>query len=119
MIRSYGIKGIKKYLKKHIKLAQYLALKIDINKNFELTSIQNMNMINFRFISSENNDRKYLNNINNKLIKKLNETGKIYLTHTKIQNIISIRMPIGSTYVKKKHIKKSWDLIKKTASTII
>ena len=119
VIRSYGIKGIKKYLKKHIKLAQYLALKIDINKNFELTSIQNMNMINFRFISSENNDRKYLNNINNKLIKKLNETGKIYLSHTKIQNIISIRMPIGSTYVKKKHIKKSWDLIKKTASTII
>ena len=118
VIRSYGIKGIKKYLKKHIKLAQYLALKIDINKNFELTSIQNMNMINFRFISSENNDRIYLNNINNKLIKKLNETGKIYLTHTKIKNIISIRMPIGSTYVKKKHIKKSWDLIKKTASII-
>ena len=119
VIRSYGIKGIKKYLKKHIKLAQYLAIKIDNNKNFELTSIQNMNMINFRFISSENNDRIYLNNINNKLIKKLNETGKIYLSHTKIQNIISIRMPIGSTYVKKKHIKKSWDLIKKIASTII
>lgn len=119
VIRSYGIKGIKKYLKKHIKLAQYLALKIDENKNFELTSTQNMNMINFRFIHSQNNEIAYLNNINSKLIKELNKTGKIYLTHTKIQNTISIRMPIGSTYVKRKHIKKSWDLIKKTASTII
>ena len=49
VIRSYGIKGIKKYLKKHIKYAKSLSIKINKNKNFELTAPQNLNMINFRF----------------------------------------------------------------------
>ena len=62
--------------------------------------------------SDENKNKSNLNDINHKLIKKLNKTGKIYLSHTKIDDIVSIRMPIGSTYIKKKHIEKSWKLIK-------
>ena len=118
VIRSYGIKGIKKYLKKHIKYAKNLSIKIDKDKNFELTAPQNLNMINFRFYP-KNKDKSNLNDINHKLIKKLNKTGKIYLSHTKIDDIVSIRMPIGSTYIKKKHIKKSWKLIKEISNSII
>ena len=43
------VKWIKKYIKKHIKLAKYLNEKILKNKNFELTAKRNVNMINFRF----------------------------------------------------------------------
>ena len=60
-------------------------------------------MINFRFYPKNMNKNK-LNDINHQLIKKLNKTGKIYLSHTKIDDIVSIRMPIVSTYIKKKHI---------------
>ena len=118
VIRSYGIKGIKKYLKKHIKYAKNLSITIDKDKNFELTAPQNLNMINFRFYP-KNKDKSNLNDINHKLIKKLNKTGKIYLSHTKIDDIVSIRMPIGSTYIKRKHIEKSWKLIKEISNSII
>ena len=75
-------------------------------------------MINFRFYP-KNKDKSNLNDINHKLIKKLNKTGKIYLSHTKIDDIVSIRMPIGSTYIKRKHIEKSWKLIKEISNSII
>ena len=75
VIRSYGIKGIKKYLKKHIKYAKNLSIEINKDKNFELTAPQNLNMINFRFYP-KNKDKSNLNDINHKLIKKLNKTGK-------------------------------------------
>ena len=118
VIRSYGNKGIKKYLKKHIKYAKNLSVEIDKDKNFELTAPQNLNMINFRFYPKNMNKNK-LNDINHQLIKKLNKTGKIYLSHTKIDDIVSIRMPIGSTYIKRKHIEKSWKLIKEISNSII
>ena len=54
-----------------------------------------------------------------KLIDELNKTGKIYLSHTMINDIYSIRMPIGSTFADKKNVDESWDLIKKTSNNII
>ena len=119
VIRSYGINGIKKYLKNHINLAKYLKEIILNDENFELTTKQNMNMINFRFNPKKSKNNSEINKLNIKLIDKLNKTGKIYLSHTMINNIYSIRMPIGSTTVGIENIKSSWKLIKKTSQDII
>ena len=119
VIRSYGINGIKKYLKNHINLAKYLKDIILNDENFELTTKQNMNMINFRFNPKKSKNNSEINKLNIILIDKLNKTGKIYLSHTMINNIYSIRMPIGSTTVGIENIKSSWKLIKKTSQNII
>ena len=119
VIRSYGINGIKKYLKNHINLAKYLKDIILNDENFELTTKQNMNMINFRFNPKKSKNNSEINKLNIRLIDKLNKTGKIYLSHTMINEIYSIRMPIGSTTVGMENIKSSWKLIKKTSQDII
>ena len=119
VIRSYGINGIKKYLKNHINLAKYLKDIILNDENFELTTKQNMNMINFRFNPKKSKNNSEINKLNIRLIDKLNKTGKIYLSHTMINNTYSIRMPIGSTTVGIENIKSSWKLIKKTSQDII
>ena len=118
VIRSYGIGGIKKILKKHIKLAKLINEKIEKINDFEITAKRNFNMVNFRFKPIKINDENKLNNLNKKLLKKLNSSGKIYLSHTKINNIFSLRMPIGNTFSSKKYVISSWNLIKKTARSI-
>ena len=119
VIRSYGINGIKKYLKNHINLAKYLKKIIVDDNEFELTTEQNMNMINFRFNPKKSKNNNEINRLNVKLIHELNKTGKIYLSHTMINDIYSIRMPIGSTSVNINNIKSSWKLIKKVSQDII
>ena len=119
VIRSYGINGIKKYLKNHINLAKYLKKIIVDDNEFELTTEQNMNMINFRFNPKKSKNNNKINRLNVKLIHELNKTGKIYLSHTMINDIYSIRMPIGSTSVNIDNIKSSWKLIKKISQDII
>ena len=120
VIRTYGIDGIKKYISNHIKLAKYLNDKIIKEDNFEITTKQNINMINFRLnpIDKRMNNNE-LNNLNKKFIKKLNETGKIYISHTMIRDVYSIRMPIGNSYITKKNIDNSWRLIKMVSQDII
>ena len=118
VIKSYGINGIKKIIKKHIKLAKSLN-KIILNEiDFEITAKQKFNMINFRYRPSKINKKHSLNRINKMLLEKLNKSGKIYLSHTKINDIYSIRMPIGNTLVEEKDIVSSWKLITKTARSI-
>jgi len=46
---------------------------------------------------------------------RLNDTGKIYLTHTTVSGIYTLRMVIGQTNVTPKHVEKAWKLIMKTA----
>ena len=64
VIRSYGINGIKKYLKNHINLAKYLKDIILNDENFELTTKQNMNMINFRFNPKKSKNNSEINKLN-------------------------------------------------------
>ncbi len=78
-----------------------------------------MNMINFRFNPKKSKNNNEINRLNVKLIHELNKTGKIYLSHTMINDIYSIRMPIGSTSVNIDNIKSSWKLIKKVSQDII
>ena len=118
VIRSYGIDGIKKILKKHIKLAKLINEKIEKINDFEITAKRNFNMVNFRFKPIKINDEYKLDILNKKLLKKLNNSGKVYLSHTKINNIFSLRMPIGNTLSNKKHVLSSWNLIKNTARSI-
>ena len=118
VIRSYGIDGIKKILKKHIKLAKLINEKIEKINDFEITAKRNFNMVNFRFKPSKINDENKLNILNKKLLKKLNNSGKVYLSHTKINSVFSLRMPIGNTLSNKKHVLSSWNLIKNTARSI-
>ena len=120
VIRTYGIDGIKKYISNHITLAKYINDKIIKEDNFEITTKQNINMINFRLNPKDKRmNKNELNNLNKKFIKKLNETGKIYISHTMIRDVYSIRMPIGNSYITKKNINNSWRLIKMVSQDII
>ena len=120
VIRTYGINGIKKYLRNHIELAKYLYSKIMKENDFEITTNQNINMINFRLnpIKKSLNNNE-LNDLNRKFIKKLNDSGKIYLSHTMVRDIYSIRMPIGNSYITKKNVDDSWELIKNLSQDVI
>ena len=77
-------------------------------------------MINFRLRPYNSKIKNAeLDKMNFDLISKLNNTGKIYISHTKVDNKVSIRMPIGSTFADKKTVDESWELIKKTSNNII
>ena len=66
-----------------------------------------------------NESQPELNNLNEKLLNRLNKSGKLYLTHTKIKGNFVIRMVVSQTYVTKKHVKNAWEKIKKMAQDII
>jgi aromatic-L-amino-acid decarboxylase len=56
-----------------------------------------------------------LNKLNDELMQKLNATGKIFLTHTKLKGQYTLRMSIAGTLTNRQHVEKAWELIKETA----
>lgn len=117
VIRSYGTDRLREKIRYHINLAKQLAEMISSEPDFELTAPLSLNVVCFRY-SPDRMPEENLNAINRKLNHQLNDTGKIYLTHTTINGQYTLRMVTGQTNVTLDHVGKAWDLIKNMAREI-
>jgi len=115
VIRDYGRAGIQKKIREHLDWASELAGQIREMEEFELFEPQNLGLVCFRYQPGDENDKERLNTLNLELMKTLNQSGKIYLTHTKVDGFIILRMVIGQTNVTWMHVQKAWKLIRQTA----
>ena len=118
VIRDYGVEGIQKKVREHLEWASELARQIGESEDFELLEPQNLGLVCFRYQTGRENDKERLNALNQELMQTLNQSGKIYLTHTKVDGFIILRMVIGQTNVTRDHVQKAWELIRQTAGTL-
>lgn len=115
VLRSYGLSGLGKKIKKHISLAQYFARELAGEKGFEIMAPHPLAVVCFRYKPLKKLSAQKTNELNASLLEKLNETGRLYLSHTKLGEDYVIRMSIGQTNVEKRHVKTALALIIKTA----
>ncbi len=110
VIRHYGTEGLQFHIRKHIDLARKFKEWILESDDFELFVEPPFNLVCFRHKASDD--------FNMKLMNAVNATGKAYFTHTKLNGQVVLRMSIGGTLTEEKHVKATWDLIKKTAKKL-
>ena len=117
VIRTYGIEGLQQKIRYHISLTAKLAEMISAEPEFELILPPLLNTVCFRFIP-DGTPAGNINEINEKLNHKLNDTGKIYLTHTMLDGRYVLRMVVSQTNVTDKHVTDAWNLIRSTSRSI-
>jgi len=118
VIRNFGLTGLQKKLRYHLQLTQRLQETISESDDFEIMAPVPLNTICFRYHPSGTNDPAQLDKMNEKLMHQLNESGKVYFTHTRLNGNYVIRFVIGQTNVTQKHIKNAWDLIQEFSQGI-
>mgnify|MGYP002395581256 CR=1 FL=1 len=113
VLRNFGVEGIRATLRNHLKIAQWVEGKIEAHHAFELVQQRSLNALVFRYHPKGITDEEEINSANRQLLERLNQSGKIYLTHTKVRGMYVIRMIIGQTYVTQAHVEESWRIISK------
>ena len=114
VIRCYGVEGLQTMIREHIALASWLAAEIDKNPSFELFTHPKLNTVVFRF-NPGGVTTTGLNELNESLNHRLNDSGLIYLTHTVIGGERWLRMVTSQTNVTMDHVSKAWTLIQEYA----
>ena len=110
VIRHYGVEGLQYHIREHVKLAQKFKRWVEQSEDFEVVVKPLMNLVCFR--------HKAGNDFNMKLMNTINESGKMYFTHTKLNGQVILRLNIGQTHIEEKHVKNAWDTIQQTALLI-
>lgn len=116
VIRSFGMEGIRKVLRHHMELNEYFASKMESSPHFELIMPPFASFTGFRLKVSGVNDLEKMNEINKQFLAELNNSGTIYLSHTKINGQYILRMITAQTYVEKGDIDKAIDFLTQQAA---
>ena len=117
IIRAYGTKKIQDVIRTHIQWAQELAAKINAHPDFEMMAPTPFSTLVFRF-RPENITEEKLNELNEKLLEKINATGDVFLSHTKLRGKLVIRLAIGNLKTTHDDVLLAWDIIQREAEKI-
>ena len=110
VINYYGIEGLQEYIKENMINTERVKSWIEKNPNFEIVAPVPLTLICFR--------HKKGDDFNQKLLNRMNESGKMYMTHTILKDQYVIRFSIGTATTNLDHLKSTWNCIEKYASEL-
>jgi len=108
VIRHYGVEGLRHHLRQHVALAQEFAGLVQEDPHFELTAPAPLNLVCFRHRGGDQ--------INQAILDRVNASGRAFLTHTRLDDRLTLRMSIGQTHTRREHVLDAWDLLREAAA---
>ncbi len=111
VIRHYGVEGLRHHIREHVRIAQQLAAQIAEHPDFDLAAPAHLNLVCFRHRGGDA--------ANEAILGRLNASGALHLTHTKLGGAYTLRMSIGQTYTEERHVQRAWELIRRTATAVM
>ena len=115
VLRQFGVEGLQSALREHMAFAQQFEAWVKDDPQFEVTAPVNFNLVCFRFVPRSGMTTEALNAVNEKLMHALNDTGKLYLTHTKLRGVFTLRLVAGQARMEDEHLRAAWRLIREMA----
>jgi aromatic-L-amino-acid decarboxylase len=109
VIRHYGVEGLQHHIREHVRLAQQFAEWVRNDTRFELAAPVPLNLVCFRLKSGDETAQS--------LMERLNASGALFLTHTKLDGKFTLRLCVGQTNTEERHIQRAWERILEEAAT--
>jgi aromatic-L-amino-acid decarboxylase len=96
VLRAFGRHGICERIDHHIELAKDFVSWIDAHHEFERMAPAPFSVVCFRARPLGQDDPAVLDEFNLALLEKVNEAGDVFLSHTRLDNGIALRVAIGN-----------------------
>lgn len=103
VIRHYGVEGLQYHVRQHVQLAQQFADWVRKDDRFELAAPAPLSLVCFRHKAGDA--------ANQRIMDRLNRSGDLFLTHTKLNGKLTLRMSVGQTNSEKRHVQNAWKRI--------
>jgi aromatic-L-amino-acid decarboxylase len=119
VLRSFGVRGIREHLARHLALAQQLAAWIDEHPDFQRVAPVPFSVVCFAWrppgsmMTDIDGDAA-----NEQILARANATGRMFLSHTRVNGRIALRMAIGHISTREEHVRDAWTLLQECAAAV-
>jgi len=117
VIRSYGVEGLQAMVREHIRLAGLVKEWVEADHRFELLAPADLALVCFRL--NDGRDEPELNELNGRLLKRINASGRAFLSHTTLRDKFTLRLVVGQRTTEERHVRQAWDVITDAAREVL
>jgi aromatic-L-amino-acid/L-tryptophan decarboxylase len=116
VLRYFGSEGLAARIREHCRLAQLFASWVEAAVDWELLAPVPLSLVCFRFHPKERAmSGAQLNALNESIMNNLNQTGRVYLSHTKLNDALALRLSVGNIRTTEKQIRQVWAMLNEQA----
>jgi aromatic-L-amino-acid decarboxylase len=108
VLRSLGAEGIRNKLREHIALAQEFARWVEAEPGWEILAPHPLSAVCFRNTAVDNE----------RLMQAVNESGEVFISHTKIDGTYALRLAIGNLRTQREDVEAAWDVLRREAAKL-
>ena len=110
VIRHYGVEGLRFHIRRHVELATHFADLVEAHPDFSLVVPRKLNLVCFRHVGGDS--------VSEAIMHALNASGDLYLTHTKLHDVFTLRLCVGQSQTRRCHLDRAWARITETARQV-
>jgi aromatic-L-amino-acid decarboxylase len=116
VIRYFGHEGLAARIREHCRLAKLFASWVDADANWELMAPVPLALVCFRAcpqmdaVDAATREGR-LNVLNEAIMHGVNATGKALLSHTKLNDKLTLRLSVGNIRTEQRHLQQVWHLL--------
>ncbi len=111
VLRWYGAEGLRAHVRSGVALAARFADLVRGDGRFEIVAPHPFSLVCFRLNAPDE--------VNEELLRRVNASGELFLTHTRVDGRFVLRLAVGSPYTGPAHIDAAWRRLRDTASELV
>ena len=116
ILRYFGREGLATRIREHCRLAREFGSWIEAAPEWELAAPIPLGLVCFRAVprvegESPDQRAKRLDELNEALMHRVNASGKAFLSHTRLNDKLTLRLAIGNIRTNEQHVKKVWETL--------
>ena len=109
VLRCYGAEGLRAIVREHIRLAELFAGWVEESGDWELVAPRRFSLVVFRRNGSDEE--------NEQLESRVNASGEIFITHTKLGGRYVLRLAIGNARTTADDVRRAWEVLNECATS--
>jgi len=106
-LRCYGREGLQAIIREHVRLAALFEGWVEDEPGWEVCAPRHFSLVCFRKAGSDEE--------NEAIMRRANDSGEIFLSHTKLDGRFVLRLAIGNARTSEADVGLAWDVLRREA----
>jgi aromatic-L-amino-acid decarboxylase len=124
-LRYFGLDGLRRRIEYHLELASRFAAWVDADADFERMAPVPFSTICFRYrpdslVAREDEPgmAEKIDDLNVRLMDSVNRTGQAFLSHTRVNGRLTIRVAISNLRIEDSDLELVWEVVRREAAAL-
>jgi aromatic-L-amino-acid decarboxylase len=112
VIRSYGREGLRRRLRRHLRMGRAFGRWIARSELFERAAPVPFSTVCFRCVPpGDSRPDAEIDRLNRELLDRVNRSGEIYLSSTRLEGRFTLRLSVGNLRTTERHVRRAQEIL--------